>query len=91
MAQGFKAGAVWCFREAPRFEGRLIYEVVEKTADGLRPRRIENEEPTGLLVTTTAIKLHPENETRRLSLRVTDTNEPPKEYYSPSQKIRRAK
>lgn len=56
-------------------EGRLIYEVVEKTRDGLRPRRIEKEGPTGLLVTTTAVRLHPENETRLLSLLVTDTQE----------------
>jgi hypothetical protein len=54
-------------------EGRLVYEVVEKTSEGLRPRRIEKCGPTGLLVTTTAVKLHPENETRLLSLQVTDT------------------
>lgn len=56
-------------------EGRLVYEVVEKTANGLRPRRIEKQGPTGLLVTTTAVRLHPENETRLLSLQVTDTPE----------------
>jgi hypothetical protein len=56
-------------------EGRLIYEVVEKTSQGLRPRRIEKDGPTGLLVTTTAVRLHPENETRLLSLQVTDTQE----------------
>jgi hypothetical protein len=56
-------------------EGRLVYEVVEKTPQGLRPRRIEKEGPTGLLVTTTAVKLHPENETRLLSLQVADTQE----------------
>ena len=54
-------------------EGRLMYEAVEKTANGLRPRRIEKEGPTGLLVTTTAVRLHPENETRLLSIQVTDT------------------
>ncbi len=56
-------------------EGRLIYEVVEKTTNGFRPRRIEKQGPTGLLVTTTAVRLHPENETRLLSLQVTDTRE----------------
>jgi hypothetical protein len=56
-------------------EGRLIYEVVEKTADGLRPRRIEKSGPTGLLVTTTATRLHPENETRLLSLCVSDSQD----------------
>lgn len=54
-------------------EGRLVYEFVEKTKDGLRNRRVEREGPTGLLVTTTAVHLHPENETRMLSLTVTDT------------------
>jgi hypothetical protein len=56
-------------------EGRLVYEVVEKTQNGFRPRRIEKQGPTGLLVTTTAVRLHPENETRLLSLQVTDTPE----------------
>lgn len=56
-------------------EGRIVYEVVEKTSQGLRPRRIEKEGPTGLLVTTTAVRLHPENETRLLSLQVMDTQE----------------
>jgi hypothetical protein len=56
-------------------EGKLIYELVEKTAAGMKPKRIEKEGPTGLLVTTTAVRLHPENETRLLSLHVTDTRE----------------
>ena len=56
-------------------EGKLVYEVVEKTAEGIKPRRIEKQGPTGLLVTTTAVRLHPENETRLLSLHVLDTRE----------------
>src|SRR5215216_3869562 len=56
-------------------EGRLRYETVEKTSEGLKPRLIEREGPTGLVVTTTAVKLHPENETRLLSLTVNDTKE----------------
>jgi len=56
-------------------EGRLRYETIEKTSKGLRPRLIEREGPTGLIVTTTMEKLHPENETRMLSLSVTDTRE----------------
>ena len=35
-------------------EGRLRYETVEKTKDGLVARVIEREGPTGLIVTTTA-------------------------------------
>ena len=56
-------------------EGRLRYETVEKTSEGLKPRLIEREGPTGLVVTTTAVKLHPENETRLLSVTVNDTRE----------------
>src|SRR5215213_6053393 len=56
-------------------EGRVRYETVEKTSEGIKPRLIEREGPTGLIVTTTAVKLHPENETRLLSLTVTDTQE----------------
>src|SRR3712207_3603391 len=56
-------------------EGRLRYETVEKTSEGLKPRLIEREGPTGLIVTTTLEKLHPENETRMLSLSVADTQE----------------
>lgn len=56
-------------------EGRIRYEVVEKTSEGLKPRLIEREGPTGLLVTTTATRLHTENETRMISVAVTDTRE----------------
>jgi hypothetical protein len=56
-------------------EGRVRYETVEKTKDGLRSRLIEREGPTGLIVTTTLVSLHPENETRLLSVQVDDTRE----------------
>jgi hypothetical protein len=56
-------------------EGRIRYETVEKTKEGLVPRVIEREGPTGLIVTTTSLRLHPENETRMLSLTITDTRE----------------
>jgi len=56
-------------------EGRLRYETVEKTTNGLQARVVQREGPTGLIVTTTAISLHPENETRMLSIPVTDTPE----------------
>jgi hypothetical protein len=54
-------------------EGRICYDTVEKTKDGLKSRRIEREGPTGLITTTTATHLHPENETRLLSLTISDT------------------
>lgn len=56
-------------------EGHIRYQFVEKTSEGLHTRTIEREGPTGLLVTTTKTGLHPENETRLLSLTVTDTQE----------------
>jgi biotin operon repressor len=56
-------------------EGCVRYETVEKTSEGMKPRLIVREGPTGLIVTTTAVKLHPENETRLLSLTVTDTQD----------------
>ena len=54
-------------------EGRLRYETVEKTPEGLKPRLIEREGPTGLIVTTTRLRLHGENETRMLTVRVDDS------------------
>ena len=56
-------------------EGRLEYEFVEKTSEGLRARRICKQGPTGFITTTTRDKLHAENETRYLSLVVKDTRE----------------
>ena len=49
-------------------EGHIRYETVEKTRDGQKARLIEREGPTGLIETTTKINLHPENETRMLSI-----------------------
>ena len=55
-------------------EGCVRYETVEKGKDGaLRARLVEREGPTGLIVSTTSVVLHPENETRLLSLSATDT------------------
>jgi hypothetical protein len=53
-------------------EGKIRYETVEKTNHGLQPKLIERAGPTGLIVTTTGANLHPENETRMLSLTVRD-------------------
>jgi predicted DNA-binding protein (UPF0251 family) len=56
-------------------EKRITYETVQKAEGGMRPLLIEKEGPTGILTTTTATSLHPENETRMLSLGVKDTRE----------------
>lgn len=56
-------------------EGKLRYLTLEKGSEGIKPRLIEREGPTGLIVTTTATRLHPENETRLISLTVADTRD----------------
>jgi hypothetical protein len=56
-------------------EGRIRYEVAESTNEGIRVRLIEREGPTGLIVTTTAVSLHAENETRLISIPVDDSAE----------------
>jgi hypothetical protein len=56
-------------------EGRVRYETVEKTSEGMRPRMIEREGPTGLLVTTTKTRLDSELETRLLSIPANDSAE----------------
>ena len=54
-------------------EGHLRYETVEATAAGIRPRVVEKEGPVCLLLTTTAVGLHAENETRLFSIPVSDS------------------
>jgi hypothetical protein len=56
-------------------EGRIRYEVAESTSEGVKVRLIEREGPTGLIVTTTAVSLHAENETRLISIPVDDSAE----------------
>jgi DNA-binding transcriptional ArsR family regulator len=62
-------------------EGHVRYETVEKTGEGLRPRLIEREGPTGLITTTTKLALHPENETRLWSIPITDSPEQTKDVF----------
>lgn len=56
-------------------EGLIRYVTVQKTSEGLKKLLIERPGPTGLIVTTTAVHLHPENETRMLSVTVNDSKE----------------
>ena len=60
-------------------ENRIKYEFVEKTSQGMRGRLIEKQGPTGFIMTTTATRLHPENETRILSVTVNDSRNQTKE------------
>lgn len=55
-------------------EGRIRYETVESLKDvGIKPKLIIKEGPIGLLLTTTALRLHPENETRLFSIPMSDS------------------
>lgn len=54
-------------------EGRIRHETVVKTERGMEPLILDKEGPTGLIVTTTALNLHAENETRMLSICVNDS------------------
>jgi hypothetical protein len=56
-------------------EGRIRYLTTAKSEGEITGRLIEMEGPTGLVVTTTAIALHPENETRLVSMTANDTRE----------------
>ncbi len=57
-------------------EGEIRYETVISTSNnGLRAQLIHRPGPTGLITTTTAVALHEENETRLISIPVTDSPE----------------
>ena len=56
-------------------EGHIRHETVVKVKGGVKGKLIDRPGPTGLITTTTAVALHPENETRLLSLTVSDTAE----------------
>jgi hypothetical protein len=62
-------------------ENRIRYQTAESTPQGVKPRLLEMEGPTGLMVTTTRNRMHPENETRLLSIYVTDTRDQTKEIF----------
>jgi hypothetical protein len=53
-------------------EGRLKHSTAQKVGDEIRTVTIEKEGPVAFMVTTTKAKLHPENETRMLSLEIDD-------------------
>jgi hypothetical protein len=55
-------------------EGRLRYPVVQMKKGGLITTTIEKNGPVAFMVTTTKSALHPENETRMLSLEVDDSD-----------------
>jgi hypothetical protein len=57
-------------------EGRIVYSVTgEDSGNGREAPDIVKEGPTGLIMTTTAMRLHPEDETRLISLPIKDSPE----------------
>ncbi|MBD0328367.1 MAG: hypothetical protein ICV68_18270, partial [Pyrinomonadaceae bacterium] len=56
-------------------ESRLEYETVEKVNRKHVPRKLVKPGPTGSVISTTQPNLHPENETRILSVWIKDTRE----------------
>ena len=54
-------------------EGRINHVTPQKIGDQITSVTIQKEGPVAFLVTTTKAKLHPENETRMLSLEIDDT------------------
>jgi hypothetical protein len=56
-------------------EGRLVYPVVQKIGDELTTTEIIKNGPVAFQVTTTKAALHPENETRMISIDVDDSEE----------------
>lgn len=56
-------------------EGKLIYPVVQKVGEELVTTEIVKNGPVAFQVTTTKAALHPENETRMLSIDVDDSEE----------------
>jgi hypothetical protein len=56
-------------------EKQISYDTVEKQQGRMVTRKIVKDGPCGLLTTTTAISIHPENETRMLTLSTDDSKE----------------
>jgi hypothetical protein len=56
-------------------ENVIKYEVTEKVDGHFEAVEKVTEGPTGLIISTTRAKLHPENETRLLSIHTTDTRD----------------
>jgi hypothetical protein len=56
-------------------EGRIRYETVEAGSNGLKPKVLDRPGPTGLLVTTAALNLDAELETRLFSIPISDSRD----------------
>ena len=60
-------------------EGHIRHITVEQTDKGMHQLVLDKEGPTGFITTTTSISLHPENETRLLSLTIADDSKQTKQ------------
>lgn len=56
-------------------EGHIQHQTVEQTKQGFKPKLLEKAGPTGLIITTSAVRLHGENETRLFSVPIADDPE----------------
>jgi hypothetical protein len=56
-------------------EGRIVYRALAPSVGDWLPKTFVKDGPTGLVVTTTVLGIHHENETRMLSVAITDTRE----------------
>jgi len=74
-AAGLKGESGNVFIRSLLTEAHVRYGTVDKSSGKLGGRLIEREGPTGLLLTTTDTRLHPEFETRLFSIGVMDTQE----------------
>jgi hypothetical protein len=74
-AEGISGRTASYFIRSLLSEGCIKYKTVTQTENGWEPKELCVEGPTGLLTTTTLVTLHPENETRLLSVPVNDTQE----------------
>lgn len=60
-------------------EGQIKHMTVESTDHGNQAKYLEKKGPTGFITTTTQIQLHPENETRLLSIEISDDRDQTKQ------------
>jgi hypothetical protein len=75
-ADGMKGEMAAYFMRSLLSEGCIKHKTLTQSpGGGWEPKELYVEGPTGLLTTTTLVSLHPENETRLLSVPVNDTEE----------------
>jgi hypothetical protein len=74
-ADGIKGDTLTYIVRSLLSEGEIDYTTVVKDGDGLKPLHIHRDGPTGLITTTTRLRIHGENETRVFSIQIDDSPE----------------